>query len=149
VTGRFLDRLVVSPADDGAYWMTCAPFRYQRDRNDPTTILEVPVGFLTDFTSTPRELWGIYPPWGVYGYAAVLHDHEYWFQTRPRADADLIFVEAMEARDVPAFTINKFYAVLSEFGQAAWDNNTRLKASGVGRIAWVPGTWTKKEPLNG
>jgi hypothetical protein len=143
VTGRFLDRLVVSPTDDGVSWMTVAPFRYQRDRTDPSTIIEVPVGFMTDFTSTPRELWSMLPPWSVYGYAAVLHDHEYWSQTRSRADADLIFVEAMEARNVPALTIHALYDAVSEFGQAAWNENARLKTLGVGRVAHVPGYWTK------
>jgi Protein of unknown function (DUF1353) len=142
--GLFRDRLVVSPTDDGVYWFTCAPFRYQRDREDPATIIEVPVGFLSDFTSTPRELWGLFPPWGVYAYGALIHDSLYWFQTVPRATADLIFVEAMEARNVPALTIHALYKAVSEFGQLAWDDNARRRAAGENRVAWVPGVWTKR-----
>lgn len=144
MTGKFLDRLVVSPTDDGVYWFTCAPFRYQRDRSDPATIIEVQTGFMTDFTSTPRALWALFPPWSVAGYGALLHDHEYWFQTRPRADADLIFVEAMEARNVPELTIHALYKAVAEFGQLAWDENARARAGGAERIAYVPVTVTKR-----
>ena len=97
MNGRFLDPLVVSPRPDGIYWFTCAPFRYRRDRDDPASVIEVPVGFLTDFASTPREIWSVFPPWGIYGPAAIVHDRLYWYQDVSRETADLIFLEAMTA----------------------------------------------------
>jgi len=36
----------------------------------------VPVGFASDGASVPRILWSIYPPFGKYLEAAIVHD---WF----------------------------------------------------------------------
>jgi Protein of unknown function (DUF1353) len=144
MTGRFLDPLVVSLTNDGIHWFTCAPFRYQRDRNDPATAIRVPVGFLTDFTSTPRGVWGLLPPWGIYGQASLVHDVLYWFQTTDRATADLVLLEAMEALNVADATRWAIYKAVSEFGQIAWDENARARVGGAERIAYVPVTVTKR-----
>jgi hypothetical protein len=37
----------------------------------------VPAGFKSDLASTPSWLWSIYPPFGRYTYAAVVHDYLY------------------------------------------------------------------------
>ena len=36
--------------------------------------VEVPVGFVSDGASVPRMLWNLYPPFGEYLEAAVVHD---------------------------------------------------------------------------
>lgn len=59
-------------------------------------VIEVPEGFVTDFASIPRVLWNLYPPTGVYGKAAVIHDYLYrtaYYATREQADA--VLLEAM------------------------------------------------------
>jgi len=38
--------------------------------------IAVPAGFVSDGASVPRALWSIYPPFGKYLEAAVVHD---WF----------------------------------------------------------------------
>lgn len=40
----------------------------------------IPVGYITDFASTPTLLWGIFPPIGRHNLGSVLHD--YWYDNR-------------------------------------------------------------------
>ncbi len=42
-----------------------------------TTSVVVPKDFVTDLASTPRLVWGLFPPFGFYTHAAVLHDFLY------------------------------------------------------------------------
>jgi hypothetical protein len=60
----------------------------------------VPAGRITDLASVPRILWAIYPPFGRYTRAAVIHDDLYDGHRRRKARysrmyADAIFYEAM------------------------------------------------------
>jgi hypothetical protein len=73
----------------------------------------VPAGYLTDGASVPAIFWGMLPPWGIYGQAAVLHDYlcEFLSITRngvperiSRKQADQIFDEAMKVIGVPDTT---------------------------------------------
>ena len=64
--------------------------------NDHGPALMVPAGFVTDFASINRPLWGLLPRDGTYGPAAVLHDWLYSSGVVTRAQADAIFLEAME-----------------------------------------------------
>lgn len=59
----------------------------------------VPVGYVTDLATSPRLLWNLLPPIGVYEAAAVLHD---WFCTDgirlgivTSSEADAIFRDLM------------------------------------------------------
>lgn len=56
----------------------------------------VPATFETDFASTPRVFWRIWPRWGWYTPAAVMHD--FLYNTRPckRAEADWRFFTALK-----------------------------------------------------
>lgn len=96
--------------------------------------VEVPEGFVTDLASIPRLFWQVLRPEGRYAYAAVVHDYLYWKQTRPRAEADQIFRIAMEDSKVDPKLVDKVYRAVRTFGQAAWDNNARLKKAGERRI---------------
>lgn len=57
----------------------------------------------------------------------MLHDAMYRRQTIPavddRAEADLIFWEAMRACGVPTHTAQLIYTAVRECGEAAWDSN--------------------------
>ena len=37
--------------------------------------VKVPVGFKTDLASVPRILWPLYPPFGKYIRASIIHDY--------------------------------------------------------------------------
>ena len=75
---RFLDTsLLVEPLNDGIHWAVRSPFSYAVGSPTGSTVICVPVGFITDFASTPRFLWSIVPPTGRYSKAVLLHDYLY------------------------------------------------------------------------
>lgn len=89
--------------DDARFVLTEA-FVYHAGREDSGYSWTVPAGFVTDFASTPRWLWPVFPPTGRWGKAAVLHDFLYskiaegWIS---RVEADATFLEAMRVLKVP------------------------------------------------
>lgn len=144
-TGKFLDSLVVSPVNDGINWYLCSDFRYMRDRNDLTSIITVPIGFVTDFASIPRALWNVLPKWDIYGPAAVVHDWLYWNQGTTRDTADRILFEAMKILNVLEWKQKAIYEAVEHFGEHAWKENAANKAAGKIRMTYVPVIVTKKE----
>ena len=120
---------------DGANWFLLEDFLYV---SDDANVVAVPAGFITDFASTPRPIWNIYPPWGVYGPAAILHDWAYWDQKASRDGADALLLQAMHALGVDAVTCKAIYEAVALAGQFAWDNNARLKAGGYTKMVDLP-----------
>jgi hypothetical protein len=117
--------------------------------------VNVPVGFVTDFASIPRIFWSLLRPDGRYTYPAIVHDYLYWTQTVPRESADLILDFGMEDFGVDKVTRLAIYEPVNLFGNAAWQENSRLKAAGERRIlAKTPNdpriTWEqwKQNPAN-
>lgn len=72
-------------------WKLEAPLIYQGKKER----FVVPAGFITDFASVPRILWWIFPPYGEFTKAAVLHDYLYETGQVPRWDADGLFRRVM------------------------------------------------------
>lgn len=135
----FLSTLELSPLADGRGWRLNEFFVYRSDvllQHSEDGLIEVPKGFVTDLASIPRALWAILPPWERYGPAAVVHDWLYWDQAIDRDMADAVLREAMEVLGVAAAERGAIYrGVRVGGGQAAWDRNTALKASGYSRMA--------------
>ena len=104
---------------DGRDWKVIRPLRYEVR---PGQNIRVPRGFVTDFASVPRFLWRLLPPTGVYGKAAVVHDYLYRTTMAPysRADADLVFLEAMEELGVPWWKRTLMYDAVRLFGEDAY-----------------------------
>ena len=73
---NFTDDLIVKSVS-ASKWQLMDPFFYYFDESDKTKGVTVPVGFITDFASTPRIIWSIIPPTGRYTKAAALHDYLY------------------------------------------------------------------------
>ena len=72
-------------------------------------VVLVPEGFISDGASVPRCLWSIYPPFGKYLEAAVVHD---WFCVNHEVDsvtAANVFREAMQVCGVNIWRRNKMY----------------------------------------
>lgn len=96
----------------------------------------VEYGFDTDFASIPRCLWSLFQPDGEYTEAALIHDALYWHQAtaekggKPvsRAQADAVFLEAMEALEVGKITRQILYRGVRLGGGKPWENNQREKA---------------------
>ena len=88
------------------------PLSYASDVLDQ--VVTIPKGFQSDGASVPRALWSIYPPFGKYLEAAVVHD---WFCVlghRGESPIDYkmaakVFDEAMEVCSVGKFRRFKMY----------------------------------------
>lgn len=104
----FTESLIVSPIPDGKRWVVRKEFSYYIDTEDGEKVI-VPSGFVTDFASVPRYFWRIFPKWGKYGTAAVVHDYLYVAQTKRRKDCDKIFLQAMEVAGVDKIVRTLFY----------------------------------------
>jgi hypothetical protein len=110
--------LVISPVRGSKRdWRLVEPFKYE----DEDHAIFVPGGFVTDFASIPRGLWNIFPPWGKYGKAAIVHDYLYRTkgQTSKRT-ADLIFLRGMEVLEVPKWKRKVMYWAVKYFGHGSW-----------------------------
>ena len=92
---QFTKVLIVSPLGDGRTWFLREGFRYDIGEEGSGDTVDVSPRFLTDFASVPRLLWWLFPTWGRYGNAAVIHDWGYWDQSRNRKQVDQIFWEGM------------------------------------------------------
>ena len=89
--------------------------------------VSVPAGFVTDFASIPRPLWGLLPPTGGYGKAAVLHDWMYqsgqWTPSGPpceRGDADGVLKEAMEDLGISRLVRWTIWSGVRSGGWVSW-----------------------------
>ena len=128
---RFTESLVVTPLPDGKTWIILYDFGYEIGEEGSGNIINVPIGTYTDFASIPRPLWAIFPRWGKYGNAAVIHDWMYWNQAHPRRVADDIFLEGMEVLEVPKWKRNAIYYAVRWFGGFAWRKNEDRKRYAV------------------
>lgn len=51
-------------------------------------IIRIPLGFLTDLSSVPKFLWSLFPPFGDFLLAAIVHDYLYKTRLVSRKQAD-------------------------------------------------------------
>lgn len=84
----------------------------------------VPRMYHCDSASIPRALWGIYPSWGRWNRAAVVHDWLYSVQVTTRGEADSVFLDALEVCGVPLIRRKLFYRSVRMFGRCRWDGVT-------------------------
>ncbi len=132
---RFTDILVVSPMADGQTWYLRNEFGYDVGEKGSGDTVNVPAGFMTDFASVPRLLWGLLPRWGRYGNAAVIHDFLYREQIRSRKAADDIFLQAMQVLEVGRFERYTLYWAVRLFGGRAWRKRRRQNRAGQEMVA--------------
>ena len=98
-------------------WRVLAEFDYHIGSYPSDTVIRVPLGTVTDLTSTPRLLWSIWPPHGRYAKAAIVHDYLYQNAIGSKAYADDVFREAMGVLGVPRFTRFVMYWAVRLFGR--------------------------------
>jgi hypothetical protein len=75
----------------------------------------VPEFFDTDLASVPRILWAIYPPFGRYMTAAIVHDYVCRKTDIPLRHCHYIFYLLMRRDGVDIFTRFMFYTFVSIF----------------------------------
>lgn len=94
----------------GDFYRVAESFRYYLGEKYTDQWVFIPAGMLTDLASIPRIVWGILPPSGKYGAAAIIHDRlcntlQITQSGKPaditRAKADAVLGEAMEVLKVP------------------------------------------------
>ena len=125
--GKFIGTLELTPLDDGINWRLDDDFSYVTDAGE---IVTAPKDTITDLASTPRVIWNVYPPFGRYIGAAVIHDTLYTVQKFPKAKCDAIFFEAMKAEGVSWFTRETLFEAVRLFGIAAWDRHAKALIRG-------------------
>jgi Protein of unknown function (DUF1353) len=133
----------MTPFADGMDSVLTADLRYQIGTS--TFVVVVPLGFVTDFASTPRALWTVLPPFGNYQLAAIVHDFLYWDQGCTREQADALLRAAMAESRVDPVKRDVVWQAVRRFGQKAWDENARAKTAGQPRI--IPAANIVLQPL--
>ena len=121
--GRFDGSQLLDDSVNGtgrAQFRLLAPFGYKIDRESFLLEVVAPRGYVTDYASIPRFFWRVFPPWGKYRHAAVIHDVLYSDRSCPRAMADAIFLDAMNALGVPWYQRWPIYAAVRCFGWIPW-----------------------------
>lgn len=81
----------------------------------------VPDGFVTDGASTPKALWGLFPPLGRYSIAAVVHDHLYRTRAFDRKTCDKIFLALMVFLEVPRWRRQSMFRAVRMFGRKPYN----------------------------
>ena len=90
--------------------------------NTSLMTITVPNGFVTDLASVPRALWSIFPPFGLYSGASVVHDYIY---RTPEIQctkniADMVFRELMQQAHVPEVTRESMFLAVQAFGRSSF-----------------------------
>jgi len=101
--------------NDGRNMTLLSELRY----TDPEGVVWIaPAGSVVDGASIPRSLWSLMggPFEGKYRNASVLHDVSYDQKTRPWAECDRMFYNAMRCSGVSAVEAGTMYYALRKFG---------------------------------
>lgn len=127
---RFLSQLDLRAYEPGEWvvldeqvYVTAAGIRYV-----------VPKGFITDLASIPRLLRSVYDINGKSRQAAVLHDFCYCQQAVTRAEADSLFLEALESLGIGWATRWSMYLGVRSGGWIYWNK----RAKGLATDDFVP-----------
>jgi len=82
--------------------------------------IEAPAGMMTDFLSIPRIFWRIWPPWGRYSPATVIHDWLYQSGNTTRTEADRILLDLCRRLAVPGWQCRLIYWGVRLGGWRTW-----------------------------
>ena len=119
MTPKFPKPIVLKKVGD-MLWEVYEDFEYYVGDPINNELITVPKGFKTDLASVPRLFWQIYPPDGKWTYAALVHDYLYFTQTRTRAEADRIFLEALKEIGVGWVTRRLMYTAVRVGAWLGW-----------------------------
>lgn len=122
---EFLSPLRVSENADDSGAVLLIDFRYYSERLGREIV--VPAGFETDYASVPRLPFAYSLFGGVAKWAAVIHDYLYRTATASRADADAVFLEAMEASAVGSWRRYPMWAGVRLFGWTAYPDGKKVE----------------------
>ena len=126
----FTSPLIVTIMPDGRKGKLFRQFTYHIGTKYSKDRVTVPVGFVSDFASSPFFVWSLIPPWGRYSKAAVLHDYCYSINLHSRKWSDDLFLEAMLVLEVPRWKALLLYWAVRLGGWLPWwQHQRRLRES--------------------
>jgi hypothetical protein len=123
--GFSTDTLKVETAD-GHNVVLLESFSYETKSGE---VITVPMGTKSDGASTPKSIWNLIPPFGVYWKATFLHDYLYRNTERTRGECDSILLEAMEVLGTPLLERDTIYKAVAEFGNMAFQKDRVQEAT--------------------
>jgi hypothetical protein len=101
-------------------WELIKDFSYTLSNDDTITI---PKGFKTDLSSVPKILWSLFPPFGNFLLAALVHDYLYvtkYKNNRAFADREMLYISnALNSNKLDNYL--RYYTVVL-FGWIYWDD---------------------------
>jgi len=102
-------------------WKLYEPITISLSNNE---ILEIPIGFITDFASVPRIFWSAISSIGHYNLASIIHDYFYTYKTKSRKFADEEFLKWMNFT-TPNTKIRNYvmYICVRAFGAKRYKRN--------------------------
>jgi hypothetical protein len=118
---KFTEELLVESS--GKNWVLKRAFTFYYESKYSIGLrinLIVPEGFVTDFASTPKLLYPIFPPIGIYNKAAMVHDYLYSKECNlsiSRVQADVFFLQAMEVLKVVKWKRYVMFLAVRVFGK--------------------------------
>lgn len=137
-TPQFESRPIIEELEDGRFVRLYRPLRFRDSRG---VLWEVPAGFECDGASIPRPLWPLIggPLNGRHRDGALFHDWLYYkanekdcwaaVRSEARLEADLVFYEAMEARETSYLLRQAIYRGVRVGGWKPWATNARGEGS--------------------
>lgn len=109
--------LWIEPTDETREFFLCKELRVSSDIIGDFVI---PAGFVTDGASIPIGLRWLFPFGGRKMVAAVVHDWLYGANICTKEDADLVFKELMEYKEVEPLRVLILYNGVHYLGGSAW-----------------------------
>ena len=101
-------------------------------------IIPVPKGLYTDFASSPRLFWFLFPKTGPYNIAAALHDFLCQGEFFPIWMCNRIFLEALEAiPEVPRWKIKPMHMAVEMGTWATYIKHTKVSVNKTRRLFHV------------
>jgi hypothetical protein len=99
---EFTKPLTVTYLPDTNEYRVERAFKYYIGEEGSDEFVQVPVGYTTDFASTPKGFRWLAPKTGRYNQATVVHDiiFEQYYEEYTNMEASRIFLEAMEVLEV-------------------------------------------------
>ena len=85
-------------------------------------VIYVPAGFVSDGASVPQIFWSIFPPFGKYLEAAVVHDYIYeeLCHKFTKEKADRVFKELLKVLRISSVKRNTMYQCVKYGGKGGW-----------------------------
>jgi len=113
--------LLVEADDSGEYFILSSEMKSDVWIDDVLYNINVPAGFITDFTSVPYSIWPLIKKLGPWNLPSILHDYLYNVGVFDHLTTDRIFYAALTFRKVSKWRKNIIYDGLRLFSHNRWN----------------------------